>query len=820
MVRRRRGIPRSFPLIWLVLAVPLLALAVAYALFDPNSLKPRIESAASQALGRAVVLRGGLHLALSPTPTLEADDIGLENPPGFSRPAFATLGQAQAQLALWPLLQGRIEIARLVLVRPDVRLETNAQGQVNWRLGPAAAPVSSGAPSPSPSPSPAPAAAAAARGAAPRFDVRSLRITDGRLAWADAAAGVTRTATIDRLDMTESQAPDPGMSATAALQVAGHAVTVTAELGTLAQLMTARDGTPWPVQVVLRTEGARFAAAGSIAHPLDGRGYALTLDASAPDLGTLGALLGTTLPALRDVSATAKLSESSGAPELTQLAAHAGPSTLVLAGRHVALDRLELATPSVDQPVHAEVQASVESTKVQLTGDIGTLRTMLAGAPLPLSVSLQVADALLRAKGSVAPLQGLGGVNLGFALMVPDLAGLSGVAMQTLPPLRDLTLSARLAPPEGQAGPALTLSDIQLKLPQADATGDLTLTLGARPALRGRLVSQSLDLDALSRLVPVAPSKATAPAAPAAPAHPAVAGAAAPPGPPGSDLAALDAADGDVTLAIGALQVGGVALQNVAAHAVLSGGRLSVDPASATLAGGHLEGTLSLAAPSGVPAVTLGLSAPGLPVKPLMALLGLPDNDSGTVELSADLSTSGATRQAMMHGLTGRLGVAATDGLLDNRLLGSLGEMLRGTRLPVDLLTGAQAGQTRFRCMAVRADFTDGAGSVGPIVLDSARLLVQGAGTVNLNDGALALRLRPMLRTGGPGIVVPVRVSGTLSHPNVATDGGAAKLGGLSLNRLLRNPLATLGNTLVGERGGDACGPAITAARGARPGGK
>jgi uncharacterized protein involved in outer membrane biogenesis len=607
MVRRRRGIPRSFPLIWLVLAVPLLALAVAYALFDPNSLKPRIEAAASQALGRAVVLRGGLHLALSPTPTLEADDIGLENPPGFSRPDFATLGQAQAQLALWPLLQGRIEIARLVLVRPDVRLETNAQGQVNWRLGPAAAPASSGAPSPSPAP------AAAAGGAAPRFDVRSLRITDGRLAWADAAAGVTRTATIDRLDMTESQAPDPGMSATAALQVAGHAVTVTAELGTLAQLMTARDGTPWPVQVVLRTEGARFAAAGSIAHPLDGRGYALTLDASAPDLGTLGALLGTTLPALRDVSATAKLSESGGAPELTQLAAHAGPSTLVLAGRHVALDRLELATPSVDQPVHAELQASVESTKVQLTGDIGTLRTMLAGAPLPLSVSLQVADALLRAKGSVAPLQGLSGVNLGFALMVPDMAGLSGVAMQALPPLRDLTLSARLAPPEGQAGPALTLSDIQLKLPQADATGDLTLTLGARPALRGRLVAQSVDLDALSRLVPVAPSKATAPAAPAAPAHPAVAGAAAPPGPPGTDLAALDAADCDVTLAIGALQVDGVALQNVAAHAVLSGGRLSVDPASATLAGGHLEGTLSLAGgdPGAVGAGAAGEAADG-----------------------------------------------------------------------------------------------------------------------------------------------------------------------------------------------------------------
>jgi AsmA protein len=342
MARRRRGPPRSPLGIWLFVGLPILVIAAGLLLFNPNSLKPRIEAAATRALGRPLTLNGPIHIALSLVPALEAADLRLANPPGFSRPEMATLGRARAELALWPLLRGRIEVARLVLVNPDVLLETNAQGQVNWRLGRSAETTDDSVPPASASTGPSTGASADT----PKFGVHSLRIEGGRIAWLNVKDAVSRVADIGRLDMTETSAPESGLSTTASLTTAGHAVTMTAELGTLAQFMSASDARPWPLQVVLRTEGMRLAAAGKVAHPLEGQGYALALDASAPELAPAAALFGVALPALKDVSATARVSDPDGVAVLGQLAVHAGPSELMLGWRHVVLDRLEASTPA------------------------------------------------------------------------------------------------------------------------------------------------------------------------------------------------------------------------------------------------------------------------------------------------------------------------------------------------------------------------------------------------------------------------------------------------------------------------------------------
>jgi hypothetical protein len=115
------------------------------------------------------------------------------------------------------------------------------------------------------------------------------------------------------------------------------------------------------------------------------------------------------------------------------------------------------------------------------------------------------------------------------------------------------------------------------------------------------------------------------------------------------------------------------------------------------------------------------------------------------------------------------------------------------------------------------------------MVLDTPRALVQGGGGINLTDETLGLRLRPMIRTGGPGVVVPVRVTGRIENPNVAVDTGGAiegfaggLVGGVvgGVTGLAKNPLGTLLSAVTGERGGDACGPALAAARAARPGSK
>ena len=102
--------------------------AVLLASFDPNSLKPRIAEAVKQATGRDLSLTGNLSLKWSLRPTIALHGAALANPPGFSRPQMASLQELDLQLALVPLLSRRIEIERLVLVHPDILLETDAQG--------------------------------------------------------------------------------------------------------------------------------------------------------------------------------------------------------------------------------------------------------------------------------------------------------------------------------------------------------------------------------------------------------------------------------------------------------------------------------------------------------------------------------------------------------------------------------------------------------------------------------------------------------------------------------------------------------------------
>ena len=154
----RSGIGRAAN-IALIVVVALVVLGagtigVATLSFDPDSLKPRIEAAVKQATGRDLTINGSIGLAWSLWPTVEVRDVGLSNPPGFSRPEMVTLDRLQLRLALWPLLRREVEIDRLELVHPDVRLETDAQGRANWQFTPQQRPA--GAPATMPASAAAP----------------------------------------------------------------------------------------------------------------------------------------------------------------------------------------------------------------------------------------------------------------------------------------------------------------------------------------------------------------------------------------------------------------------------------------------------------------------------------------------------------------------------------------------------------------------------------------------------------------------------------------------------------------------------------------
>jgi AsmA protein len=352
--------------------------------FNPDSLKPRIEAAAQQATGRQLTLQGPIRLGLSLQPTLTLQNVSLSNPPGFSRPQMATLQQLDLMLALLPLLRNRLEIERLVLEKPDIILETDAQGRPNWRFTPEPRPT---APSSGP-------VGPGQEHAATLVQLSDVRVADGALTWRDGRTG--QTAAIDIASLHAGAAPaeaDLVVSMQASYQ--GAPFTLEGAVGGLAQANAS-----WPVRADLQAATAKLHVEGTIAQPQQARGYRLKLAATVPDLLRLAAFIpGVKLPSLHDISFSAQVTDAERPlPDVANLSLHIGRSDLTDIAPGLQLEKFDAAAAAWDQPLQIAAGGSFDNAPASLTGSLGTPAMLLSG-------SSQLA-LIARALGSNASIKG------------------------------------------------------------------------------------------------------------------------------------------------------------------------------------------------------------------------------------------------------------------------------------------------------------------------------------------------------------------------------------------------------------------------------
>jgi uncharacterized protein involved in outer membrane biogenesis len=788
-----------------------LAIGAAMLLVDPNSFTPRIVAAVQRATGRQLAIRGPMSLAFGLPPTLVAEDIGLSNLAGGSRADMVKLQRLDLHVALLPLLAGEIDVAELVLTHPDVLLETNAAGQGNWRFTPAPADAAA-----------RPAATQADAGVANppavdgwRFSVRSVQIRDMHVAWRDPSRATTTEWSIPRFAVEAEQA-GRSMLVNGSLISGGRTMAVSGETGPLGRLLDPAATIPWPLELVAQTDGLRLALRGTLLHPLHGLGYSLQIDGAATDLTPIAAFLPQPPLRLHDGSISAQISDPDGqGAALSALSLHAIGLQVPWLLSGVDFLHADVSAPAPDKSVHADLQVATNAASVRLRAMLGSLAAILPNAvpqrALPVELTVDAAGAILTLKGSVRTPATMSGLDLTLFARVPNLAELDPLAGRSLPDMKQIALDATI---DGglASGATLGVHKLTLTLPESDLSGDFSLALGPRPALRGSVSARQLDLDSL--LAALAASVHAAPAtASAAGTQPRVA-----PPPPAAlkpakpnllipdtpiDFGALDRADGDVQIAIAALQTNGVNYSNIAGHLVLQNGRLALDPFTGTTPGGRLDARFILDSRPPQPPVDVILHAPAISLQPFAAAFGDPDAISGSGSVDADLHGAGRSAHAIAASLDGRLAVTLSDGDLDNALLTRLlGNVLQVAKLPENLI--GDVGRTRLHCFATRLDIGHGVATVPTLVADTTRLLVQGSGSLDLGQETLALHLRPMVRTG-PGIVIPVQIGGTFLAPKTNLDAalGGGK-GGL---------LGALAGALPAERPGDACAAALAVAR-------
>ncbi len=803
-----------------IVALAVVAGGVFLASFDPDSLKPRIIEAVKRATGRDLTLNGRISLKLSLQPTIEARDVAFANPTGFSRPQMATLDRLQLQLGLLPLLRRRIEIVSLVLIHPDILLETDAAGQPNWQITPQVSPT---APTAAPPQTPPPEA-----GRKTAVSVSEIRIQDGTLAYRDDHANTIKTLGLPELDAT-SASPDAPLHVETDATYNGTAFHLIADTGALTRLQDTAATTPWPVKLALAAADAKLAADGSLTQPLLGKGYSLSVSGAVPNLTALAPLVpDQKLPPLHDVTFAAKIADRGGEwPEVSALTLHVGASDLGAQVPGLSLSKLDIAGSALDQPIKADAAARLGDMPLAVTATLGPPALLMPGAkpqPFPIDATAQAAGATVTAKGNVADARAMTGVSVLLAAQIPDLSALSPLARTALPPVKSITFQATLTDANGGFKNGAVLHGLNLRGPNADLAGDATFGFQPRKSLTATLTSSHIDLDALQATIDQIP--AAQPAQP--PAQPSTT-----PPPPAqrsgrifSDqpipFDRLRAADADLRLTVAALRSGGADYKQIATHAVLTNGKLQVDRLTADLPQGRLDGKLSADASRPAPPVHVSLHASGVALKSILTIVHQPSYANGNVELYADLDGAGATPHAIASSLDGSLGVAMAGGTIDNRLLGSvLGRVME--QLNALNLVG-RGGASELRCFGLRLDAQHGVGTIRALALSSALLTLTGSGTVNLGEETLGVTLRPEARIAGTPVVIPIQVSGPIRSPAVAinklgtAESNASSVAGAVLGNA--TPLGLLGglvgvDKLIGG-GGDMCTPALAAARGGK----
>lgn len=223
-----------------IIAIPLLVPVERY--------RGLIESQAEKMTGREVSIGGPISLSVFPRLALEVEDLRIANPPGARRPQMASLERLELGVALWPLLDRRIEVEKLVLVEPQIGLVVDESGRPNWHFAQQAEQQAEEAPETATQP-----------GRELAVEIAEVAIEDGRLSYDN-----LQTDAHYEVEQVDLSAELPGLDAPASaegdLVYRGEAVTVSLAADRPRALL---EGGETPVRVEIAADAVEMAFAGA-----------------------------------------------------------------------------------------------------------------------------------------------------------------------------------------------------------------------------------------------------------------------------------------------------------------------------------------------------------------------------------------------------------------------------------------------------------------------------------------------------------------------------------------------------------------------------
>lgn len=250
------------------------------------------------------------------------------------------------------------------------------------------------------------------------------------------------------------------------------------------------------------------------------------------------------------------------------------------------------------------------------------------------------------------------------------------------------------------------------------------------------------------------------------------------------DLTGLRNLRANGSLRIGALKVANVRASKIRLDIGAANGRVNVNPMTASLYQGTLNGAVSVDAAAAAPAFAVKQNLSGVSVGPL--LKDLADNDTleGKGNISIDVTSRGNTTAALKKALDGSAAVRLADGAVKGI---NIAGTIRNAKAKLGTLRGEQVQQankaekTDFSELAASFRIRNGVAHNNDLAMKSPLLRVGGEGDINIAEDSVNYLVKASIvgtakGQGGreldelKGVTVPVRVTGPLAAPSYALD--------------------------------------------------
>lgn len=418
----------------------------------------------------------------------------------------------------------------------------------------------------------------------------------------------------------------------------------------------------------------------------------------------------------------------------------------------VTFDRVTIRAPK-GQRVGIDAAGTFAGERFNLGLRTGSLDEIQQRVPFSTDLTVSVVGSELQLQGTVDMSQGLS-ADMNFAMRGDRFADLSRIIVYH-PPL-----------PEGApyrfighvriAKGYYQLSDLLAEFGHSQLGGNLQFTLvNGRPELGGTLTSDLLD-----------PADfALPPADPSVDAEGRATGArSVTPGPVVIPWQALNIADADLKLDLRKVQAVNGPLGSIKAAVKLSGGRLIVQPVTAQIGGGAVDGHLYA---ESIGQFDLGLKAAGVDYGAVLDALGRTKMIEGRADATINLRGRGATSEQVLAGLNGRITVDSGNGQLLTRYLQGewLDKLRQASPVPLDFES------TVMNCLVSNIDIVAGVATVTNTMLDTDKLTLAAAGRADLGRDQVEMVMRARPNTSyTAGLSAPIKISGALSQPTLTVD--------------------------------------------------